>query len=301
MRRYRLSDIDYKQLTQLIQLNESQPSVKLEVYESVQEVSRHQPHGKLAQESLMNHVIKALKKFPIERSQSEHHIIYKLLKGVHSLTSQLGSQELKQISTVTTVETWDRGQIVFGHNGFYLVLKGSVKPLNHETLKEDQTVSTISAGGSFGSCEAVNAVDGGAIIQCVMTLETCEILKISRSGYEKLKKDLLAQDHEVKVSLIQGCQLYLHWPKLSINHLVDGMQLKTFPANQALTVYPARLRVGLSYHSCSLSERRRDRPMERDVIREKDSDCVASSYAFYAYIAHCSAPWIAAQHVNTTN
>ncbi|XP_073686695.1 cyclic nucleotide-binding domain-containing protein 1 [Garra rufa] len=263
MRRYRHSDIDYTQLTRLnesinseeahekfmklyqeiflrpqtslprIQLKTRiQPAVKLRVYESIQEVSRHQPHGKLAQESLMNHVIKALKKFPIERSQSEHHIIYKLLKGVHSLTSQLGSQELKQISAVTTVETWDRGQIIFGHNGFYLVLKGSVKPFNHETLKEDQTVSTISAGGSFGSCEAVNAVDGGAIIQCVMTLETCEILKISRSGYEKLKKDLLAQDHEVKVSLIQGCQLYLHWPKLSINHLVDGMQLKTFPANQ---------------------------------------------------------------------
>ncbi|XP_016093680.1 cyclic nucleotide-binding domain-containing protein 1-like [Sinocyclocheilus grahami] len=218
----RLADIDYTHLAQLTQLNESisseeahkkfmklyqeiflqpqtclpriqlktriQPPVKLRVYESVQEVSRHQPHGNLAQESLMNHVIKALKKFPIERSQSEHHIIYELLKGVHSLTSQLGSQELKQISTVTTAETWDRGQIIFGHNGFYLVLKGSVKPFNHETLKEDQTVST----------------------------------------------DILAQDHEVKVSLIQGCQLYLHWPKLSINHLVDGMLLKTFPANQVL-------------------------------------------------------------------
>ncbi|XP_016373601.1 cyclic nucleotide-binding domain-containing protein 1-like [Sinocyclocheilus rhinocerous] len=171
---------------------------------------------------------------PIERSQSEHHIIYKLLKGAQSLTSQLGSQELKQIRTITTVETWDRGQIIFGHNGFYLLLKGSVKPFNHETLKEDQTISTIAAGGSFGSYESVNAVDGGAIIQGVVTLETCEILKISRSGYEKLKKDILAEDHEVKVSLIQGCQLYLHWPKLSINHLVDSMQLRTFPANQAL-------------------------------------------------------------------
>jgi len=48
---------------------------------------------------------------PSERSQSEHHVIYKLLKGIESLTSQLGLQELKQISTVTTVETWDRGQI----------------------------------------------------------------------------------------------------------------------------------------------------------------------------------------------
>ncbi|XP_077101240.1 cyclic nucleotide-binding domain-containing protein 1 isoform X4 [Siphateles boraxobius] len=260
MRRYRrsaeqrLSDIDYTQLTQLNKLNESsssteeahkkfmklyqgiflrpqtslpriqlkskiQPPVKLRVYESVQEVSRHQPHAKLAQDSFMNHVIKALKKFPSERSQSEHHVIYKLLKGIHSLTSQLGSQELKQISTVTTVETWDRGQIIFVHNGFCLILKGSVKPFRHETIKEDQAASTIAAGGSFGSCEPVNAIDGVANIQCVLTLETCEILKISRSGYEKVKK---------------GCQLYLHWPKLSINHLVDSIQLKTFPANQVL-------------------------------------------------------------------
>ncbi|KAK7118602.1 hypothetical protein R3I94_022180 [Phoxinus phoxinus] len=265
----RRSHIDYTQLTQLNQLNESissteeahqkfmklykgiflrpqtslpriqlkskiQPPVKLRVYESVQEVSRHQPHGKLAQDSSTNHVIKALKKFPSERSQSEHHVIYKLLKGIHSLTSQLGSQELKQISTVTTVETWDRGQIIFGHNGFCLILKGSVKPFSHETIKEDQAASTIAAGGSFGSCEPVNAIDGDANIQCVLTLETCEILKISRSGYEKVKKDILAQDHHVKMSLIQGCQLYLHWPKLSINHLVDSIQLKTFPANQVL-------------------------------------------------------------------
>lgn len=40
----------------------SQPPVKLRLYESIQEVSRHQPHGKLAQDSFMNHVIKALKK-----------------------------------------------------------------------------------------------------------------------------------------------------------------------------------------------------------------------------------------------
>ncbi|XP_067291452.1 cyclic nucleotide-binding domain-containing protein 1 [Pseudorasbora parva] len=273
MRRYqrsaeqRLLDIDYTQLTQINQLSESissteeahkkfmklyqgiflrpqtslpriqlnskiQPPVKLRVYESIREVSRHQPHGK--QDSLVNHVIKALKKFPSERSQSEHHIIYKLLKGIHSLTSRLGLQELKQISTVTTVETWDRGQIIFGHNGFYLVLKGSVKPFSHETIKEDQAASKIAAGGSFGSFEPGNAIVGDANIQSVLTLETCEILKISRSGYEKVKKDVLAQDHQVKVSLIQGCQLYLHWPKLSINHLVDSIQLKTFPANQVL-------------------------------------------------------------------
>lgn len=45
-----------------------------------------------------------------------------------------------------------------------------------------------------------------------------------------------------------------------------SLQNGTWVYVSALTVYPARLRVGLSYHSCSLSER----PMERDVIREKD-------------------------------
>ncbi|KAI7792694.1 putative cyclic nucleotide-binding domain-containing protein 1, partial [Triplophysa rosa] len=169
---------------------------------------------------------------PIQRSQHEHYVIYKLLKGIHSVTSQLSSQELKQISTITTIETWDRGQIIFGHNGFYLILTGSVKPHIRETLKEDQKVSTIAAGGSFGSFGSVNALDGDAIIQCVLTLETCEILKISCFGCLKLKKDILAQDCAVKMTLIQSCQLYLRWPKLSINHLADGTHLKTFPANQ---------------------------------------------------------------------
>ncbi|XP_051538342.1 cyclic nucleotide-binding domain-containing protein 1 [Myxocyprinus asiaticus] len=211
-----------------------QSPVRLRVSESIQEVIRHQPHGKLAQESLINHVIKALKKLPVERSQAEHHVIYKLLKGIDSLTFQLSPQELKQISTIATIETWDRGQIIFGHNRFYIVLKGSVKPYNHETLKEDQRVSMITVGGFFGSFGSINAVDGGAIVQCVLTLESCKILKISGTCYEKLKKDILAQDHAFKVSLIQACQLYLHWHKFSINHLANAMHLKTFPANQVL-------------------------------------------------------------------
>ncbi|KTF86597.1 hypothetical protein cypCar_00040812 [Cyprinus carpio] len=240
----------------------SKPPVKLRVYESVQEVSRHQPRGKLAQESLMNHVIKALKKLTrdslaVSRRTTEPAAKLRLLTAATFEETDLFLFSLSHTSMAAKLcalaegrgitNLVNRGGFVnpeiktaklcvrrsfFGHNGFYLVLKGSVKTFNHETLKEDQTVSTIAAGGSFGCCEPLSAVDGGAIIQCVMTLETCEILKISRSGYEKLKKDILAQDHEVKVSLIQGCQLYLHWPKLSINHLVDGMQLKTFPANQ---------------------------------------------------------------------
>nr|XP_055038300.1 cyclic nucleotide-binding domain-containing protein 1 isoform X1 [Misgurnus anguillicaudatus]XP_055038301.1 cyclic nucleotide-binding domain-containing protein 1 isoform X1 [Misgurnus anguillicaudatus]XP_055038303.1 cyclic nucleotide-binding domain-containing protein 1 isoform X1 [Misgurnus anguillicaudatus]XP_055038304.1 cyclic nucleotide-binding domain-containing protein 1 isoform X1 [Misgurnus anguillicaudatus]XP_055038305.1 cyclic nucleotide-binding domain-containing protein 1 isoform X1 len=208
-------------------------SMKLRFSESSHEF-RRQPDGKLTQESLISHVIKALKKLPIERCQYEHHVIYKLLKGIHSVTSQLGSQELKQISTISTIETWDRGQVVFGHNGFYIVLMGSVKPYNRETLKEEQKLPTIAAGGSFGSFGPVNSADGDAIIQCVLTLETCEILKISRFGYEKLKKDILAQDHSVKLTMIQSCQLYLHWPKPSISHLANVTQLKTFPANQVL-------------------------------------------------------------------
>ncbi|XP_056594731.1 cyclic nucleotide-binding domain-containing protein 1 isoform X1 [Triplophysa dalaica] len=212
----------------------SQTPVECRPSESSQEVTRRQPHGKLTYESLVGHVIKALKKLPIQRSQQELYVIYKLLKGTHSVTSQLSSQELKRISTITTIETWERGQIIFGHNGFYLILTGSVKPYIRETHKEDQKVSMIAAGGSFGSFGSVNASDGDAIIQCVLTLETCEILKISSFGCQKLKKDILAQDCAVKMTLIQSCQLYLRWPKLSISHLADGTHLKTFPANQVL-------------------------------------------------------------------
>ncbi|CAB1340800.1 unnamed protein product [Coregonus sp. 'balchen'] len=156
---------------------------------------------------------------PIERSQLEHHAIHKMLKVFPCLTAHLSRQELQQISTIAIIETWDRAQIIFGHNGFYLILKGSVTPYTQETSKEAVDPKVTEAG---------------ITIQCTLTQEPCEILKISHSGYAKLKKEILAQNYALKESLIQGCHFYLQWPKLSIDRLANLIQMKNLPANHVL-------------------------------------------------------------------
>ncbi|XP_020364713.1 cyclic nucleotide-binding domain-containing protein 1 [Oncorhynchus kisutch] len=208
---------------------------KLKASES-QEVNRNQGHGRQTQETLINQMIKALKKFPIERSQLEHHSIHKMLKVFPCLTAHLSRHELQQISTIAIIETWDRAQIIFGHNGFYLILKGSVAPYTQERSKEavDPKGSVIGVGGSFGSFEPPAGTEAGITIQCTLTQETCEILKISHSGYAKLKKEILAQNYALKESLIQGCHFYLQWPKLSIDRLANIIQMKNLPAKHVL-------------------------------------------------------------------
>nr|XP_046146727.1 uncharacterized protein cnbd1 isoform X3 [Oncorhynchus gorbuscha] len=272
---------------------------KLKASES-QEVNRNQGHGRQTQETLINQMIKALKKLtvtqntppgcvkaisprrriprpqpnemvwdeldrrvkekqpmlssqssayvgipsrplenhssPIERSQLEHHSIHKMLKVFPCLTAHLSRHELQQISTIAIIETWDRAQIIFGHNGFYLILKGSVAPYTQERSKEavDPKGSVIGVGGSFGSFEPRAGTEAGITIQCTLTQEPCEILKISHSGYAKLKKEILAQNYALKESLIQGCHFYLQWPKLSIDRLANLIQMKNLPAKHVL-------------------------------------------------------------------
>ncbi|XP_007250438.4 cyclic nucleotide-binding domain-containing protein 1 [Astyanax mexicanus] len=216
--------------------NISHASQTLKAMESQarQERNRNRPQEKQTQEMLINHAIRALKKLPIERSQKDLQVILKMLKMFPCLSTQLPKQELNKISSIGVVETWDRSQILFGHDGFFLMLKGSVKPYTRKGSREDQNKPAIGVGGFFGSFEPPQSEDSGNITQCALTLEVCEIFKISHSGYAKLKEDIAAKDHAMKESLIKSCQYYLSWPKLSIHHLTKLIQLKTFPANQVL-------------------------------------------------------------------
>ncbi|XP_030623458.1 cyclic nucleotide-binding domain-containing protein 1 [Chanos chanos] len=209
---------------------EKLPAIDIQVAEKV---TKSHAHRKQTRKMLINHTIKVLKKFPVLRTEQEHRSIHKVLKTFPCLTSCLSREELQRISLVSIVETYDRGQIIFGNNGFYLVLKGSVKPYLHESAT-DKTDQKIGEGEHFGSFEALDTSGSGTNFQYVLTLEPCEILRISHAVYGKFKKEILAQKYAQKVSLIKGCQFYLHWPKLYIDKLANIIQLKSFPANQML-------------------------------------------------------------------
>ncbi|KAL1006714.1 hypothetical protein UPYG_G00075800 [Umbra pygmaea] len=203
-----------------------------------QDMNRNQGHKRQTQETHMNYVIKALKKIPILRSQLEHRDIHKMLKVFPCLTAQLSRLELQQISTIAIVETWDRAQIIFGHNGFYLILKGSVRLYSQETSNKavDPKGPVLGVGASFGSFEppSPTGTEVDLTAQCTLTQEPCEILQISHSGYARLKKEIQAHIYVLKETLIQGCQFYLQWPKFSIHRLADLIQMKRFPPNHVL-------------------------------------------------------------------
>ncbi|XP_066540162.1 cyclic nucleotide-binding domain-containing protein 1 isoform X2 [Hoplias malabaricus] len=235
----RITGINYSQLRALCRISgrrdgRTPPSLKAVESQASQERSRSQSQGKQTQEILISHAIKALKKIPIERIQQDLQAIHKVLKIFPCFTTQLSEEVLHKISSIAIVETWERGQIIYGHNGFYLILKGFVKPYTYEDSKEDQKMVAVGVGGFFGSFEPPYPENAGIITQYAQTLEPCEILKISHSGYDKLKKEMLVQDYAMKRSLIQGCQFYLDWPKVSIDHLAKLIQLRTFPVNQVL-------------------------------------------------------------------
>ncbi|XP_051830267.1 cyclic nucleotide-binding domain-containing protein 1-like [Antechinus flavipes] len=72
--------------------------------------------------------IEILKKFPIHRNVAERHFIYKMMKTIPDLTSQLTHEDFKALSRTITVETWLKGTTVLAHESFYVILKGSVRP-----------------------------------------------------------------------------------------------------------------------------------------------------------------------------
>ncbi|XP_012679599.2 cyclic nucleotide-binding domain-containing protein 1 [Clupea harengus] len=185
-------------------------------------------------DSIVSQMIRAAKKFPVERSQSEHQLILSALKLFPVLIDQIDPPELYYISRIVMIETLDRGHIIFAESGFYIVLRGSVRPYTDRSSPEEKKPE-IGVGGSFGSLqENPEESSSTEVIRCVQTQEPCEILKIPNASYAKLRKDLQRKDFELKVSLIERCNFYLNWTRLPIHKLANLIQMKNFPANHVL-------------------------------------------------------------------
>ncbi|KAJ8389067.1 hypothetical protein AAFF_G00124640 [Aldrovandia affinis] len=203
------------------------------------DMSRSHSHGRLTQDHLITHTLKALRKLPIERSQTEQQTIRRVLNVFPCLTSLLSRQELHQISTIAVLESWERGQTIFGRHGLYLVLRGTVKLHPQEVARTASKTAMIGVGGCFGSLEEqgageVTVGDVGEVTQCAVTQDNCEILRIPSTAYAKLRQEIEAQKSALRQSVIQTCPFYLHWPKLSIKKLSDLIQMRHLPANHAL-------------------------------------------------------------------
>ncbi|XP_063062956.1 cyclic nucleotide-binding domain-containing protein 1 isoform X2 [Engraulis encrasicolus] len=181
---------------------------------------------------LISQMLKVAKKYPVERSPAEHQLMLSALKLFPVLMEQIDPPELRYISRMVMIESWDRGHMIFGTSGFYIVVRGSVRPCRNTQSAEPVNLPVIGAGGSFGTLEACEESDSDA--NCVLTQEPCEILKIPHGSYAKVRKELQGQDFALKQNLVQQCSFYHDWPRLSVQKVANLLQMKTFPAHHVL-------------------------------------------------------------------
>uniref|UniRef100_UPI003AAC4D87 cyclic nucleotide-binding domain-containing protein 1 n=1 Tax=Centroberyx gerrardi TaxID=166262 RepID=UPI003AAC4D87 len=202
---------------------------------NLQKATGTQSRGRQTQDRLINHVIKALRKFPIERSHQEHQAVHNMMRTFPCLAGQLSAEELRHVANIAIIEAWERGHTIFANSGFYVILKGSVRPYNPDSLEEDINPKgpVLSVGEGFGSLESPGEA-GVGIVRCVLTTEPSEILKIPHTGYARLKKEKQARTCALKQGLIKSCRFYSQWPALSIQTLSNLLSIRNFPANCVL-------------------------------------------------------------------
>ncbi|XP_058131684.1 cyclic nucleotide-binding domain-containing protein 1 isoform X1 [Dasypus novemcinctus] len=220
---------------------------------------------KLFKENLTE-FIDILKKLPVHRTVYEHNIVWKMLKTVPYLTSQLTDEHLKALSRGVISETWIKDSTVVGNEGFYIILKGLARPqttMNKNLIEGSETidsskhqsfnsfisnediehsvsrkiklpVSMLRPWSTFGTLEIIPQTDPEIHAHTVVTEDDCEILKIPAKEYAKIKLEKIKLENIEKEQLIRKCPHYKEWPTLSIYELIALIKWKKFPAGHEL-------------------------------------------------------------------
>ncbi|XP_052507546.1 cyclic nucleotide-binding domain-containing protein 1 [Budorcas taxicolor] len=228
----------------------------------------HTLYGPKKYEETVVQFMAILKKLPIHRTPFEHNIVWKMLKTIPDLTSQLLDEHLKILSKNVISETWIKGSTVIGNDGFYIILKGLARPQTqiYKNLIEehDSTTSFIPQSfhsfvfsedirnplltgvdlpsydemlgqwSTFGTLEVAARIEPETKEYSVVTEEDCEILKIPANNYAKLKTEKTKLENQHKVKLIHKCPYYVEWPTLSIYELVTFTKWKKFPPGHVI-------------------------------------------------------------------
>ncbi|CAL8293076.1 unnamed protein product [Lota lota] len=99
-----------------------------------QEGAARQALQNQSRDSLISQATKGLRKFPIHRSRQEKQAIQKMLRSFSCLTNQMSAEELPCIADISIVEAWERGHAIFANYGFYVILKGSARPYDPDSM-----------------------------------------------------------------------------------------------------------------------------------------------------------------------
>uniref|UniRef100_A0A2K5QHZ8 Cyclic nucleotide binding domain containing 1 n=1 Tax=Cebus imitator TaxID=2715852 RepID=A0A2K5QHZ8_CEBIM len=205
---------------------------------------------------------------PVHRTPYEHKTVWKFLKTVPDLTSQLNDEHLKTLSKTVFSETWLKGSTVVANDGFYVILKGLARTqtkvsynlmegsdsqvsfipqsspsfilgekFKKSTLAEmylPSYDSMLSKSSTFGTLEVIPEIESETQAFSVVTEDDCEILKIPAKGYAKIKEEKIKLENMQKLQLIRMCPYYEEWPTLSIFELTALLKWKKFPPGNVI-------------------------------------------------------------------
>ncbi|XP_062836272.1 cyclic nucleotide-binding domain-containing protein 1 isoform X2 [Anolis carolinensis] len=197
-------------------------------------------------------IVKILQKIPILRTQKEHETVYNTMKLISDISEQLSDAEMRELSFTVVAENWRKGSPVDGSMGFYVVLKGSIRPQTkyYKKMVGGNFISATSSSASIvlpttlswllppqpllgvGSCFGT-LVPLSARMQyktlIIATEEDSEFLRISSVDYLRVKAEIAKREQLAKEELIHGSPYYKDWPMIFIFQLTAHLKWKKFP------------------------------------------------------------------------
>ncbi|XP_027726694.1 cyclic nucleotide-binding domain-containing protein 1 [Vombatus ursinus] len=213
--------------------------------------------------------ITVLKKFPIHRTHAECRFVYKMMKTMPDLSSQLTRDDFKALSRNITSETWLKGTTVVANEGFYIILKGFVRPrskvykkmielvptdflseqsseyLSEEELFQESPLAEyhslmyphyiiLGPWNGFGTLIELPEPKLSSNLYSLIMEEDCELLKINAKEYAKIKEKQAKMEKLTREQLIHKCPYYRNWPKLSVEELTVHIKWRRYPPGHVL-------------------------------------------------------------------
>ncbi|XP_032078173.1 cyclic nucleotide-binding domain-containing protein 1 [Thamnophis elegans] len=211
---------------------------------------RLQPSFPKSRESMHN-LIKILKKIPILRTEEEHETVYKVLNVIPDINEQLSEEEIKEVSKVVVREYWVKESTVDASQGFYIILRGSVKPLTKyykrliggnfisvppqaTSVTNEPNPTQVASSDMFG----VGCCFGTFVplpskmkydILCILTEENCDFIKIPSINYLRVKEEIAKHEQHAKEVVVRGSPHYKNWPLIFIFKLTAQLKWRKFP------------------------------------------------------------------------
>ncbi|XP_070604112.1 cyclic nucleotide-binding domain-containing protein 1 [Erythrolamprus reginae] len=211
---------------------------------------RLQPGFPKSRESFQN-LIKILKKLPILRTEEEHETVCKVLQDIPDINEQLTEEQIKGISKVAIREYWVKESTVNANEGFYIILRGSVKPLTkyykrlvgghfvlvppQETPDTNESNPTQAAssdmfgvGSCFGTLVPLPLKMKQDILK-VITEENCDFIKIPSINFLRVKEEIAKHEQQAKEVVIRRSPYYKNWPMIFIHKLTAQLKWRRYP------------------------------------------------------------------------